>query len=75
MDEVCNTKTPLVVTRQNARSVVMVSEDDYEGLMETVRLLRAPANAMRLLEAIRQADSGDLSEMELVQPQQPDNAA
>ena len=39
MDEVCNTRAPLLVTRRNARSVVMVSEDDFEGLMETVHLL------------------------------------
>jgi antitoxin YefM len=68
MDEVCNTHAPLLVTRQNARSVVMVSEDDYEGLMETVHLLRSPANATRLLESIAQANGGALTEHEVVEP-------
>ncbi|HZS64730.1 MAG TPA: type II toxin-antitoxin system prevent-host-death family antitoxin [Xanthobacteraceae bacterium] len=68
MDEVCDTRAPLLVTRQNARSVVMLAEDDYEGLMETVHLLRAPANAVRLLESIRQANSGELSEFDLIEP-------
>lgn len=68
MDEVCNTRAPLLVTRQNARSVVMIAEDDYEGLMETVHLLRAPANAVRLLESIQQANAGKLSELELIEP-------
>jgi antitoxin YefM len=67
MDEVCNTRAPLLVTRQNARSVVMLSEEDYEGLMETVHLLRSPANATRLLEAIRQANDGELVEHELIE--------
>ena len=40
MDEVCDSRAPLYVTRQNARSVVLMSEDDYEGLMETVHLLK-----------------------------------
>ena len=71
MDEVCNTRAPLLVTRQNARSVVMVAEDDYEGLMETVHLLRAPANAVRLLQSIQQANTGELSEFELIEPRAP----
>lgn len=68
MDQVCDSHAPLTVTRQNARSVVMVSEDDYEGLMETVHLLRSPANAARLLQSIQQADSGRLAQRELVDP-------
>jgi antitoxin YefM len=76
MDEVCNTRAPLVVTRQNARSVVMLSEEDYEGLLETVHLLRSPANARRLLESIAQANSGALKEHDLIVPQaDPDDSA
>ena len=76
MDEVCNTRAPLVVTRQNARSVVMLSEEDYEGLLETVHLLRSPANARRLLESIAQANNGALKEHDLIVPQaDPDDSA
>jgi antitoxin YefM len=64
MDEVCNTRDALLVTRQGARSVVMISEEDYEGLMETVHLLRSPANASRLLESIEQANRGELTEFD-----------
>jgi antitoxin YefM len=56
MDEVCDNRVPLVVTRQNARSVVLMSQEDYEGLMETVHLLKSPANAARLLRSINDAD-------------------
>jgi antitoxin YefM len=45
MDEVCDSHAPLLVTRQNARSVVIMSEQDYDGLMETVHLLKSPAIA------------------------------
>ena len=40
----------------NARSVVLMSEEDYDGLMETVHLLNSPANASRLLRSIADAD-------------------
>ena len=68
MDKVCDSRAPLLVTRQNARSVVMISEDEYEGLMETVHLLRSPANASRLLASNSEANSGKLTEHELVEP-------
>ena len=45
----------------------MVSEDDYEGLMETVHLLRSSANATRLLEFIAQANTGALTEHDVVE--------
>ncbi len=68
MDEVCDNRSPLHVTRQNARSVVMMSEADYEGLMETVHLLRSPANTLRLLQSIDEANKGSLAERELIEP-------
>jgi antitoxin YefM len=68
MEEVCDDRAPLVVTRQNARSVVIMSEQDYEGLMETVHLLKSPANAARLLRSIKDADRGKLKKREIVEP-------
>ena len=68
MEEVCDDRAPLVVTRQNARSVVIMSEEDYEGLMETVHLLKSPANAARLLRSIKDADRGKLKKREIVEP-------
>ena len=68
MEKVCDDRAPLVVTRQNARSVVIMSEQDYEGLMETVHLLKSPANAARLLRSIKDADRGKLKKREIVEP-------
>ena len=68
MDEVCDDHAPLFVTRQNARSVVLMSEEDYEGLIETVHLLKSPANAARLLRSVQDADRGKLMERELLEP-------
>ena len=45
-----------------------MSEEEYEGLMETVHLLKSPANAARLLRAINEADAGQLTEHELIEP-------
>ena len=46
-------------------SAVLMSRADYDALQETAYLLRAPANARRLLESLDQARSGQREEREL----------
>jgi antitoxin YefM len=65
MDEVWDNRAPLRVTRQNAGSVVVLSEAEYEGMVETLHLLRSPANAERLLRSIKSAEGGRLRERDL----------
>ena len=57
MDWVCNGVGPLLITRRNAGNVVLISAQDYEDLLETIRLLRSQANATRLLGSIGEADA------------------
>jgi antitoxin YefM len=65
MDKVCDDHTPIIITRKNQRSVVMMSLEDYESLEETAYLLRSPRNARRLLESIAELESGGGTEREL----------
>ena len=67
MDEVCDSHAPLHITRQNARTVVMVSEEEYEGMVETLHLLRSPKNAERLRRSIKAAETGKLVERKLIE--------
>jgi antitoxin YefM len=67
MDEVWDSRAPLRVTRQNARSVIVLSEAEYEGMVETLHLLRSPANADRLRRAIKGAEAGELTEREVAE--------
>lgn len=66
MDEVCDSSTALTVTRQKGRSVVVISEEEYNGMMETLHLLRSPANASRLLKSIAAFDAGQGIERDLI---------
>ena len=62
MDEVCDSGAPLIITRQNARPVVMLSLEEFESIEATLHLLRSPANAARLLRSIEHAEAGKLVE-------------
>jgi antitoxin YefM len=68
MDEVCDNRDPLTVTRQNARSVVMLSEEEYESMLETLHLLRGPANAAHLQRGLKESESGQMIERGIVRP-------
>ena len=58
MDRVCDDHAPIVITRNREQAVVMLSLADFESLEETAYLLRSPANARRLLEAIQSLEAG-----------------
>jgi antitoxin YefM len=45
--------------------VVLLAEDEYQAMMETLHLLRSPANAARLLRSIQEADGGNLVRHEI----------
>jgi antitoxin YefM len=69
MDEVCDAGSYVVVTRQNARPVVMMSLAEFRSWEETIHLLRSPENAARLMESIAELEAGKGVEHELIEPE------
>ena len=59
IDEVCEDRSPVIITRKRNQAVVMMSLEDYESLEETSYLLRVPANAQRLQESIEGLKKGE----------------
>jgi antitoxin YefM len=68
MDRVVDDRAPVVITRQKAESVVMVSLSDWHAMEETLHLLSSPANAQRLQDSIGQLDAGHGQERTLIEP-------
>lgn len=68
MDRVVDDRTHVVITRQKAESVVMVSLSDWNAISETMHLLSTPKNAERLHESIRELDTTGGTERDLVRP-------
>jgi len=66
IEQVNNDRTPVEITSRRGHAVLM-SLEDYEELEETAHLLRAPANARRLLESLAQAAAGERQEHPLSQ--------
>ena len=64
MEKVCDDHSPVVITRQKSRPVVMMSLEDYHSIEATLYLMRSPANAKDLMEAIAEIEAGEVIHVE-----------
>jgi len=56
-----------IITRRDTEDAVVMSLDYYNGLMETVYLLKSPANVEHLDASIEQFRQGTIREHKLLQ--------
>jgi antitoxin YefM len=66
IDEVNQDHAPVIITRQNGESAVLMSLADYNSFEETAYLLRSPANAARLLKSAGDAQKGKAKKRKLI---------
>ncbi|OKL54137.1 prevent-host-death protein [Bowdeniella nasicola] len=58
LDSVTEDREEVLITRAGHDSVVIISLEEYESLRETAYLMRSPANARRLLDAMERLEAG-----------------
>jgi antitoxin YefM len=66
LDAVVNDADCTVITRRDSEDAVVMSMDYYNSLMETVHLLKSPANAAHLSKSIEQFKAGKVTEREII---------
>jgi antitoxin YefM len=59
LDEVTNDREVVIIRRRNGDPAALIAADELVGLTETAHLLKSPANATRLLEALASALKGE----------------
>lgn len=67
MNSVCRDHSPIIITRQKEKPVVMMSLEDYSSIEETMYLLKSPANAARLAESMKQYKNKQFLKKELIE--------
>jgi antitoxin YefM len=65
LDETTSTREAIVIHRRGHEDVAVIPADELSGLLETAHLLRSPANAKRLMEALLGSYQGSGTEMTL----------
>jgi antitoxin YefM len=69
LNSVVDDREEVIITRSGHDPVVIVSLEDYEALKETAYLMRSPANARRLLDAMERLESGHGAQHDLIDPE------
>jgi antitoxin YefM len=67
LDDVFKSNSPLFVTRTKGENIVVLSESDYESIMESFYLLKSPKNAERLQRGIEQYQQGKTQPRNLIE--------
>lgn len=65
IDQVVDDEDFAIITRRDADDAVLMSLNHFNGLMETVHLLKSPANAAHLSKSIQQYHAGETQQHEL----------
>lgn len=66
IDQVVDDMDVAIITRRDAEDAVVMSLNHYNALMETVHLLKSPANAAHLSKSIKQYRYGKTRQHELI---------
>ena len=66
LDRVVNDHAPTVIHRRDGGDVVLVSEQAYSSMVETMYLLSSPANAAHLMRSIEQDKQGQAERHALI---------
>lgn len=65
LDQVVNDADYTIISRRDADDAVVMSLDQFNGLMETVHLLKSPTNAAHLAKSIKQYQKGQVVKCKL----------
>ncbi len=70
LDLVVENHQVYIINRRDGENVALIAESDLVSLIETVYLLRSPANARRLLDAIEESKTGKIKPQTIAELQQ-----
>ena len=67
LNKVNDDHKPVIITRQNGASAVLISLEDFQAYEETAYLMASPRNAERLNTAIDQIEQGSAVKKTLIE--------
>ncbi len=66
LDQVIEDADYTVITRRDSEDAVVMSLETFNSYMETVHLLKTPANAAHIAKSIKQYKKGKIKERNLI---------
>ena len=68
LDEVEKSRAPLFVTRSKGKAFVVLSEEEYESMAETLYLMSNPVNAAHIRASIAELQETGGTKHDLIEP-------
>ena len=65
-DKVIEDVEAVIVTRTRGKNVVMISEDEYNNMLENFRIFSSPERYKKIKDGINQLENGNASIRELL---------
>ncbi len=67
LDKVNDDHKPVIITRQNGKSAVVMGLEDFQAYEATAYLMASPKNAARLNQAIDEVTAGTVIQKNLIE--------
>lgn len=65
-DKVNDDDETVIITRKDNRNVVLISQDEYNNMLENIKVLKDPEYFIKLYKSIKQLEGNDVKELDLI---------
>lgn len=72
LDQATEDFEPVIITRKNNRNAVVISEEEYNNMLENKFVLDNPANLAWINESMKQFQDGEAHSHDLIEPGEED---
>jgi antitoxin YefM len=62
-DKVNDCDETIIITRKDNRNVVLISQDEYNNMLENIKILKDPKYFIKLYKSIKQLENSDIQDI------------
>jgi prevent-host-death family protein len=64
-DKVNDEDETVIITRKDNKNVVLISQSEYNNMLENIKILKDPKYFIQLYKSLKQLENNDLKEVDL----------
>jgi len=62
-DKVNDDDETVIITRKDNKNVVLISQNEYNNILENIKVLKDPKYLIKLYKSMKQLESNDMKEL------------
>ena len=62
-DQVNDNDETVIITRKDNRNVVLISKDEYNNMLDNIKILKDPNYFIKLYKSIKELENNDLKQV------------